>query len=336
MMKPLFQPKLVNDIFGDPVLYVDFLFERRALLFDLGDIRSLSTRKLLRVTDVFVSHTHMDHFADFDWLLRLTLGRDKRIRLYGPEGFIDKVQHKLCAYTWNLVENYKSNLTLEVMELHEGQCASRAKFYCHKGFSREDEGLLRLTDNVLIEDAAIRVRAAVLDHNISCIGYMLEEKMHVNVWKNRLQDMGLPVGAWLKGLKQAVLTEQPDETPIRVWGQNIGKQRETSLSLGALKRNVLRIVPGQKIGYITDIVYHPKNAQRVIDLVRGADQLFIEATFLHEDAEMAAMKYHLTAYQARILAQRAGVKRVIPCHLSPRYNDRKRDVLNELHLTGRH
>ena len=39
IMRPLFHPKLVNDPFGDPALYVDCLFEKRALMFDLGDIR---------------------------------------------------------------------------------------------------------------------------------------------------------------------------------------------------------------------------------------------------------------------------------------------------------
>ncbi len=83
-MKPLFQSQLLNNPFEDPVLFVDFLFERRALLFDLGSIRNLSPRKILRVSDIFVSHAHMDHFADFDWLLRHVVGRDKRIRMYGP------------------------------------------------------------------------------------------------------------------------------------------------------------------------------------------------------------------------------------------------------------
>ena len=33
-MRRLFEPRLVNDAFGDPGLYVDFHDERRALLFD--------------------------------------------------------------------------------------------------------------------------------------------------------------------------------------------------------------------------------------------------------------------------------------------------------------
>ena len=32
LMNPHFQTRLVNDPFGDPVLYVEFKFERRALL----------------------------------------------------------------------------------------------------------------------------------------------------------------------------------------------------------------------------------------------------------------------------------------------------------------
>lgn len=65
-MRCLFEPRLVNEAFGEPGLYVDFRDERRALLFDLGDIRVLPPRKLMRLSHVFVTHAHMDHFAGFD------------------------------------------------------------------------------------------------------------------------------------------------------------------------------------------------------------------------------------------------------------------------------
>ena len=105
-MKPSFHPRLINDSFSDPGLFIPFLFEKRALLFDLGDLAALSPRDVLKVSHVFVTHTHMDHFIGFDTILRLLLGRDKEIHVYGPSNFIQKVEAKLSAYTWNLVENY--------------------------------------------------------------------------------------------------------------------------------------------------------------------------------------------------------------------------------------
>ena len=76
-MASSFRAFLVNDLFGDPALYVSLPWERRALLFDLGDITALSAGRLLKITDVFVSHAHVDHFVGFDHLLRVLLGRAK-------------------------------------------------------------------------------------------------------------------------------------------------------------------------------------------------------------------------------------------------------------------
>jgi len=78
-MRWLFDPRLTNEAFGDPGVYVDFRDERRALLFDLGDIGALPPRKLMRLSHVFVTHTHMDHFAGFDRLLAVVLGREAQL-----------------------------------------------------------------------------------------------------------------------------------------------------------------------------------------------------------------------------------------------------------------
>lgn len=328
-MKPLFQPHMVNGCFEDPVLYLDFLFEKRALLFDLGDIRALAPRKLLRVSHIFVSHTHMDHFADFDWLLRLCLGREKRLRLFGPSGFIDHVAHKLGAYTWNLVHNYETDLTLEVTELHSKEVGRRAMFCCRKAFVREDQVQLNLPGGVLVDEPAFRVRGAVLDHGIPCLGFAVEEKGHVNLWKNRLEELGLPVGPWLRDLKQAVLRHQPDDTPIRAWWWEEGVIRERCFPLGELRTQVVRIAPGQKVSYIVDVAYHQENARRIVALVQGSNTLFIEGGFLQEDASLAARKCHLTAHQAALLAREAGVQKVVPIHFSPRYSGREQVLRHE-------
>lgn len=328
-MKPLFQASMVNGPFEDPVLFLDFLFEKRALLFDIGDVRALAPRKLLRISDIFVTHTHMDHFADFDWLLRLYLGRAKRLRLFGPPHFIDQVEHKLQAYTWNLVHNYEADFTVVVTELHPNDRGRRAEFHCQRAFAREGEVQVALPRGVLIDENALQVRGTLLDHGIPCLGFTVEEKLHVNIWKNRLQEMGLPVGPWLAELKQAVLAGCPDELPIRVWWREGDEKRERYLPLGELKDQVIRMVAGQKISYVVDVAYHEQNARRIIELIEGSDLLYIEAFFLEQDAELGVRKCHLTAPQAGLLARQAGVKQMVPIQFSPRYLDREPLVRQE-------
>ena len=329
-MKPLFHPALVNGPFGDPGLYIDFLFERRALLFDLGELRQLPSRKLLRISHIFVSHAHVDHFIGFDHLVRICLGRDKRIHLYGPPGFTDQVWHRLAAYTWNLVQNYPTDFTVVAAEAHPDGKGVVAQFHCRQGFLPEQVEAETFHDGVLLDEQTFRVRAAFLDHRIPCLAFALEEKQHVNIMKNRLAELELQVGPWLTELKEAVLREEPDDLPFRAWWREDKGIIERRIPLGELKREILRIVPGQKIAYVTDCVYTPENAEKIVALARGADYLFIEATFLHEEETQAAVKKHLTALQAGLLARAAGAARVIPIHFSAKYAGREELLRREL------
>ncbi len=102
-MKPSLHARLVNSPFEDPCLYVRLLRERRAFLFDAGFTTNLSAGDILKVRDIFISHTHIDHFIGFDSILRLHLRREGPLRLYGPEGFIDCVQGKPAGSPGRLV-----------------------------------------------------------------------------------------------------------------------------------------------------------------------------------------------------------------------------------------
>ncbi len=297
------------------------MFEGRALLFDLGDLRALAPRKILRVTDIFVSHCHMDHFMGFDWFLRISLGRERGVRLYGPPGFLDQVTAKLAAYTWNLVHRYENDFSLTVHELLPEGTMRRACFRVQRAFRREDLDPRTCDKGVVLAEPGFRVRAAFLDHGIPCLGYALEEERHVNIWKNRLAERGLPVGPWLKGLKAAVLNGSPADTAIAT--------PAGEWPLGALM-DCLQITPGLKIAYVTDVVYHAANAARIMELARDADWLFIECVFLDELAERAAEKKHLTAAQAGRLARAAGAKNVVPFHFSPINRGRVAELHAEL------
>jgi ribonuclease Z len=329
-MRPMLMPQLVNPAFGDPGLYVDFRNERRALLFDIGDIGALAPRKLLRLSHVFVSHTHMDHFMGFDALLRVSLGRDVAVRLFGPPGFVDQVAHKLAAYTWNLVESYPGDFSVLASELSpEGRLAS-ARFRCRRRFERETLEGASIDGGILVDEPGFRVRTAFLEHRTPCLAFALEEKAHVNVWKNRLDEMGLPVGPWIRELKEAVLRGAADDTPVRAsWKEN-GERRERVVALGELKARALQIVPGEKLCYVTDAAFSEQNARRIAALAKEADLLFIESVFLHEDADQAQMKRHLTARQAGEIARAAGAKVIVPFHFSPRYAERESELRAEL------
>jgi ribonuclease Z len=322
-MKPHFHPNLVNGPFDDPALYIDFLFEKRAILFDLGDLHALPPRKILRISHVFISHTHMDHFAGLDRMLRILLGRDKQLHLFGPPGFIDRAEHRLSSYSWNLVEGYASDFTIIATEFDGADGLRSSRFRCRNRFSREAETVKRADDGTLLDEETFRIRAAALDHAIPCLAFTLEEKSHVNIMKNHLLEQGFQVGPWLTELKTAVLRGDPDDGMFRVWWGKEDGLRERFLPLGTLKEEILQIVPGQKISYVTDAVCDDENAGRIRDLTRGSDCLFIEAMFLHEDAERAREKHHLTARQAGLLAREAGAKRIAPFHFSTRYTGRE-------------
>ena len=319
---------LVNSPFGDPGVYVEFKHRKEAFLFDLGDISTLPARKILKVKYIFVSHTHVDHFIGFDHLLRICLGRDLHISLFGPPNFLEKIEHKLQSYTWNLVENYTNNFEITATEVHHSYHLRRL-YRCRNAF-RVEGCERREGGTLLIQDDLFSIHGVLLDHAVPCLGFRFEENQRLNIKRNILLEMGLPIGRWLNELKEQILREESDETPVRIWWKNNnGLQEERFLPLGLLRDKAVKITTGQKVCYITDVVWSDENISGMIELAKGAELLFIEAPFLHEESEMAAGKYHLTAHQAGSFAAMAGVKRLVTFHYSPKYKGMEETLQTE-------
>ena len=314
-MRPSFVPRLINDPFGDPALFIPFLFQHRAILFDLGDLSPLSSRDILKTTHVFVTHTHMDHFIGFDRLLRLFLGREHTLHLYGPKGFLKNVEGKLAAYSWDLVQNYDARLTLMAAEVQPDRLV-RCRYGCENAFGPDDTPRAESWQESLVEEPGITISAVVLDHSVPCLGFKISERFHVNIRKERLTSMGLRPGPWLQRFKEALYRQQPSNTKVDAEGKDGERVR---CRLGELKDDIAVITAGQKVCYITDVRYTAANAAKIIDFAGGVDHLFIEAAFLDEDGTIARTKNHLTARQAGEIAGKARVKLLTPFHFSPRY-----------------
>jgi len=333
-MKPILHPSLVNDPLGDPGLFVQFLYEKRAFLFDMGDQSPLTNADLLKVTHVFVSHTHIDHFIGFDRFLRIVFGRDKIITLYGPENFIANVEGKLAGFTWNLVDRYDESLTLEVVEVHRDRLR-KATFRAIEKFQRSDEREEPWDGGVILDEPALSVSAEILEHRVPCLGFALKEKFHVNINKDGLTTMDLEPGEWLNRVKQNIYEGASDDLPVQVPVSVNGTQETRDFTLGTLKEKLVTITPGQKIAYITDTVYTPTNVPRIVNLVREADLLFCESPFIAEEEDRARDRCHLTTRQAGLLAKEAGVKQLKTFHYSKRHSHQTDRLIREAQETFR-
>jgi len=305
-------------------------YRRRALLFDLGDINALPPRNILKIEHVCVSHTHMDHFIGFDHLVRICLGRDMHISLYGPPGFLRQVEGRLQAYNWNLVEEYVNDFEIVATEIDpEGWMRTR-RYSCRRAFRSEGEEVRLPFAGLLAADRYFTIQGAFLDHRIPCLAFRIEEKRRINIRKDALHELGLPTGSWLNELKDCLVDERPPDFPVRIrWREERGVYRETWAPLGEIAGKIVRITPGQRIAYVADAVYSDANVRTIMSLAREVDLLFIEGPFLDDDAAQAARKHHLTARQAGLLAGAAGAKRFVLFHLSPKYRGREDELQAE-------
>jgi len=154
-------------------------------------------------------------------------------------------------------------------------------------------------DGLAYEDDQVRVHWRPLEHTRLCLGYRLEElerpgKFH----PQRAVALGVPKGPLWGSLQQGHSVVLDDGRTITA-EQVLGEPRR-----------------GRHVAYVVDT----RPCRAIYRLIEGADIAFVEGMFLPEDGEHAESKDHLTVVDAGRIAGRAGVRRAILVHISPRYD----------------
>ena len=322
-MVHIFQPKLINPPYKDPGLFISLFGKKYSYLIDAGDLSKLSNKDILKIDKLFITHTHMDHFYGFDRILRTFLGKEKHLKVFGPKNIIKNINGKLQGYTWNLVENYNTDFTVEVFEILNTKI-KKAVFKCKKKFKLEEKEPVNIYKNIIVKEDDHIVRGIVLDHKTPSISYILEENFHINILKTMLEKYNLPTGKWLTYLKDCIYNNKLNEV-IEI--------EDKKFHVKELMDNITKITPGQKVTYITDIVFSRNNIRKLKQHIGNTTFLYIEASFLNRERKRAKERWHLTAKQAGYIAKIARAKKVFPFHISPihigEYNEIKKELKKE-------
>lgn len=309
---------LVNGVFGDPLLHARLRHQRRSLLFDLGASVRLAARVAHQVSDVFISHAHLDHIGGFFWLLRARIGMAQPCRLYGPPGLARHVEALIQGILWDRIEDRGPRF--EIHELH-GE-----RLVCH-AIQVGQGGLRFLYEETVVEgviraETGFRVRAITLDHGTPVLAYAFEPAQQVNIRKDRLRARDWAPGPWLTQLKRQLLAGGQD--------QSIELPDGSRASVAALADELALVVPGRRLVYATDFADTRQNRTRLVRFAQDAHTLFCEATFLEADADRAAHTGHLTTRACGEIARDAGVTRLLPFHFSLRNSDCPERIYDEI------
>lgn len=316
----------LNGCFGDPALYIWDIKTRNALLVDCGDLSHFTTRQLLKVSHIFLSHCHIDHFFGFDHFLRVLVGSEKAVTLVGPPQTSERVAGKLQGYTWNLI--WDQNLEFIVIDLDfETQQKKTTHFHAKNAFLPTDIKTEAINLKEPIYDSGtFTVSTAPIDHRTPSLAYSVQEKTSFSVNIEKLQALGFETGPWLNELKQAYLTGDLNRSILVE--TKVGSPK--GLSSEQLAQDLLIQRPQYKISYATDGAAHEKNFASLLPLIQNSDIFFSETCFTEADRELADETKHFTAAFMGRLASAAGIKKLAPFHFSKRYMHRSFDVFSEL------
>jgi len=194
---------------------------------------------------------------------------------------------------------YRVRGTVEIMGSEETITFTRR--YLGETIGPERDGGYRLrpvTPGPILVQSDWRLEAFPVVHRATgSLGYVFRDETRYPLLAERLDALGVPKGRERAELAQGhsvIVADGHCITPEMVHGP---------------------AVAGAKLTVVGDT----EEIATLIEPVRGADLLVIEATFLERDASLARARGHLTAAAAGQLARDAGVSELLLTHISERY-----------------
>ena len=248
--------------------------EKDTILFDCGEGTQrqlmLAGINFMDIDKIFISHWHADHFAGLIPLIQ-TMNLEKRkkeLKIFAPEA-----------------ERFVADIIdLGYFGLRFPITAINVPF--------EGDEIAKILDEPEYEILSIPTL-----HTVPSSAYCFKEKDRWSIDINKLKELGLKRGYWLKKLKKEGKAEYKGKTV------DIKKVANTK--------------PGVSVVYTGDT----KACRTVVKISQDADMLIHDATFLDADKERG--KYHATSKEAAEIANKANVKQLVLTHVSRRYTDTK-------------
>lgn len=154
-------------------------------------------------------------------------------------------------------------------------------------------------EQLIYEDKKVKVYAFPLSHRIPTCGFRFDEKAALpNLRPDKLEEYKIPIRERQR-IKEGgdFITEEGKVIPHAELTINHYKPRS--------------------FAFCSDTRYE----ESYVESVKNVDLLYHEATFASDNQELANLTYHSTGKDAAIVAQKAGVEKLLIGHFSARYKD---------------
>lgn len=243
------------------------------LLLDCGEGTQLQVKnyhiKRSRITRIFISHLHGDHYFGLIGLLSsmALINRNTPLHLYGPAPLKELIDLQLRVSD--------SVLPYELI------------FHPLSGTA------------TLVEDAKYHVEAFKVAHRIECYGFLIREN-HAprKIDPEKTRAFEIP-NAYIEKLR---------------WGADYQTKD------GRVVKNEQVTVAGKKnlsYAYCADTLY----TDSFLPSITGVDLLYHESTYLDDFEQQARERFHSTARQAALIAEKAKACRLLLGHFSSKFKE---------------